>query len=153
MQKIIRNSGFIFISLILLSGCNQLVTDSKDLEIKCVENKFSSCTRVGVRKAFGTRGYKRDYKSALIFLKKGCEGGDAQGCKEMGVMFEHGRGTAKNFKKAAELYETACTGKIANACNNLGDFYRLGRGVPKNPQKSAIYYKKACDSGYKSKCK
>lgn len=145
-------SVLILISSVAVSQLSELAKDSKQLERECSGGKASACTRVGTRMAFGTHGYARDYSKAMIFLTKGCEGGDPQGCHEIGVMHEHGRGVSKDYAKAASFYEKACTGRIANSCHNLGDMYRLGKGVKQNSALSTEYYLKACKLGSKWSC-
>ncbi|MEM7183123.1 MAG: tetratricopeptide repeat protein [Spirochaetota bacterium] len=149
----------IFLTLVGLSNCSEkkviekIIGTSKELEEKCAKNNYKACTSVGVRKAFGTWGYQKDYPSAVTFMKKGCDGKDYQGCKELGVMYMYGRGVEKDYAKAKELFEPACAKEIANACHYIGDFYKYGRGFAKDLETAKKYYQKACDAGSKSSCK
>ncbi len=122
-------------------------------ERECRAGKPRACTSVGVRKAFGTWGHKKDYVAARTYLKKGCDGGHAQGCKELGVLYAYGRGVERDYGKARELYRRACKEDIANACHYLGDFYRFGRGVDKNTALAKDWYARACKAGSKYSCK
>ncbi len=149
-----------FAALLAIVACGadaqdlgRLVKQSQQIERECAAGNASSCTSVGVRKAFGTWGYTKDYPSAVTFMRKGCDGGDPHGCYELGVMHEHGRGVAKDLKKAAELYGQACTANVPTACHNLGTMHRYGRGVEKNPARASEYYRRACNLGSKSSCK
>jgi hypothetical protein len=55
----------------------------------------------------------------MTLYQKACDGGDAQGCFNLGVMYENGRGVTKDQAKAAQLYQKACDGGDAQGCENL----------------------------------
>ena len=59
---------------------------------ECDQGKANSCTREGVFYAFGTWGHSKDYTRAKPLLKKGCGAGDQNGCKELAVLYQYGRG-------------------------------------------------------------
>ncbi len=134
-------------------GVNDLMKDSKLLESECESGKFRSCTQIGIRMAFGTYGYKKDYGKAKIFLEKACSGEDGLGCKELGVLYEYGRGTEKNLPKAAEYYKTSCEKEESFGCYYLGKFYKRGMGVSKDEKEAEKYMKKACDLKLDMACK
>jgi TPR repeat protein len=114
---------------------------------------------------------------AVELYKKGCEGdkerglpGNPQGCNNVGVMFERGRGTGStDLGQAAEYYEKACAAGLsdgcqyrtnlvthmreecekpgADDCTNLGYVYERGIGVGVDYRAAAGYYEKACNAG------
>jgi len=97
-------------------AAQEILKTAADLERECSEGRAAACTRVGVQFAFGTQGRQRDYQKARGFLEKGCAGRDANGCKELGVLYEYGRGVPKNPGEALRLYKIGCQGGVALAC-------------------------------------
>src|SRR5215475_7383328 len=65
---------------------------ARRVDEECAAGRAASCTSVGVQTAFGTYGRAKDEKAAVPILEKACGGGDPQGCHELAVMVEHGRG-------------------------------------------------------------
>ncbi|HNF14899.1 MAG TPA: tetratricopeptide repeat protein [Leptospiraceae bacterium] len=147
----------IFAVLVLSLHCkkavNDLMKDSKVLESECESGKFRSCTQVGIRMAFGTYGYRKDYSKAKTFLEKACSGEDGLGCKELAILHEYGRGTEKSLSKAAEYYKISCEKEEAFGCFYLGKFYKKGMGVSKDPKEAEKYLRKACDLKLDMACK
>ncbi len=84
---------------------------------ECDAGKAHSCTREGIFYAFGTWGHKKDYTKAKPLFEKGCNAGDQEGCKELALLYQYGRGTAKDLKKAAALFAKACSLGYKAACN------------------------------------
>ena len=52
--------------------------------------------------------------------KNACDGGNARGCFNLGLMYYKGRGVKQDDFKAKELYGKACDGGCAGGCYNLG---------------------------------
>ena len=95
----------------------------------------------------------KEYDKAFKSFKKACDGGDMDGCRNLGVMYECGNGVEKNEQKAAELYKKACDGGKMLGCYNLGVMYAKGSGVEKDFGKAAELFKKACDGGDMNGCR
>ena len=125
---------------------------STELEKACRTGDSSACTRIGVRKAFGTGGYTRDYVSASRYCKRGCDGGDAAGCKELGVLYEYGRGVRKDTQRAAGYYEKGCAGRVSLACLYLGRMYQRGVLSGVDIDRARVYFDRACDLGLNDGC-
>ena len=51
-------------------------------------------------------------------MKKSCDGGNAIGCYNLGVMYAKGQGIKQNNFKAIKLFKKACDGGIAAGCKN-----------------------------------
>jgi hypothetical protein len=56
---------------------------------------------------------------ALQLYKQGCDGGDLQGCSNLGWLYEKGAGVSKDLTRARELYKQACDGGNQNGCTKL----------------------------------
>ena len=89
----------------------------------------------------------KDYDKAFESFKKACDGGDMDGCRNLAIMYEKGKGVEEDFSKAAQLYKKACDGGEVRGCVGLGVMYTKGNGVEKDLGKAAELFKKACDGG------
>jgi TPR repeat protein len=89
---------------------------ARQVDDECDHGRVASCTSVGLQMAFGTFGRTKDEKGAVPFLDKACLGGDGQGCHELAVMFENGRGVARDPARAKELHEKACAAGAKASC-------------------------------------
>jgi uncharacterized protein len=126
---------------------------AKRVESECNAGRAASCTSLGVHYAFGTYGRTRDYAVAQQILTKACDLNDPNGCHELGVLHQYGRGTAKSPARAQGFYERACSQGVANSCHNLSDLYRRGTdGIAKDDAKALEYNTKSCAAGYASDC-
>ncbi len=90
---------------------------------------------------------------AFNLYTKACDGGDAIGCLELGVMYFNGEDIEQDYSKALEFYTKACDGGIAKGCSNLGLMYDKGQGMKRNDLIKAVeLYGKACAGGYIKGC-
>ena len=56
-----------------------------------------------------TKAYdKRDYQKAAKLFQKTCDGGDAKGCYNLGVLYENGQGLRQDKSYAKEYFGKAC---------------------------------------------
>ena len=92
--------------------------------------------------------YKGDYQKAAQLLQKACDGGNALGCYNLGVLYAKGQGVRQDYQKAAQLYQKACDGGNAVGCYNLGVLYKNSQSFSTAKQ----YYGKACDLGLQLGC-
>jgi len=80
--------------------------------------------------------------------QKRCDGGEARGCYNLGLMYYKGEGVRQDKVKAAELYTKACHGDYLPACNNLGLMYKNGDGVRQDLLEAAQLFQHACYHNY-----
>lgn len=78
-----------------------------------------------------------------------CDGGDSDGCTNLGIRYHLGKGVRKDVFKAFELYKKVCEdGQIGHsrvvACSNLGVMYESGEGVRQDIFKATELYDEAC---------
>ena len=67
----------------------------------------------------GIEAYKKgDYQKAAELYQKACDGGSADGCSNLGVLYAKGRGANQDYQKAAELYQKACDLGDRLGCDN-----------------------------------
>ena len=84
--------------------------------------------------------------------QKACDCGYAEGCSNLGTMYEKGEGVPQDHTRAASLYEQACGAGSALGCRNLGFLYETGEGVPQDFIRAANRYEQACDGGAAMGC-
>ena len=115
------------------------------LEDLCSKGNAYACLQIGER----YRILDKDFKKALVYYIKACDGGDMEGCTNGGVvLLMKGTPYSKQCKQARKMLDKSCEAGEDPACFNLGTLnYKEGR------QKKAIkYYKKACDMGNQVGC-
>ena len=98
----------------------------------------------------GVEAYKRgDYRIAFREFKSLAEQGDARSQRNLGFMYENGRGVPKNYKLAVNWYRKAAEQGHARAQFNLGVMYSNGQGVPRNYTLAYMWWSLAAASGDK----
>ena len=90
---------------------------------------------------------QKRYSEAKPLAEQACDGGSADGCDNLGLLYEHGWGVTRDYAQARSLYEKACDGGSAIGCSNLGVLYENGLGVARDYTQAASLFKKACDGG------
>ncbi len=96
----------------------------------------------------GPRRPRQGDRAAADLYRRGCDGGDAIGCNNLGVMAEMGRGgVASDERRAAALYEGACEGGSNNACSSFGWFLFQGRVVTQDKARGVALLRKGCAGG------
>ena len=90
---------------------------------------------------------QKRYSEAKPLAERACEGGSADGCDNLGLLYEHGWGVTRDYAQARSLYEKACNGGSAIGCSNLGVLYENGLGVARDYTQAASLFKKSCDGG------
>ena len=93
-----------------------------------------------------------DYKNALNYFEKACDGGNMLGCGALGDMYQRALGVKKNYKKAVKFYTQSCDGAEMAGCGALGDMYMKGLGTELSYAKAMELYNKACDGGKEMAC-
>ena len=111
----------------------------------CEEGNSSACFQMGER----YRIVEQDYKTALNFYIKACDGDYMTGCIDGGILLVmKGTPYSKEFKQARKMFIKACEAGEDPSCFNMGSlFYKEGR-----QKKSLQYYLKACDMGNQAGC-
>ena len=90
---------------------------------------------------------QKRYSEAKPLAEQACDGGAADGCDNLGLLYEHGWGVSRDYAQARSFYEKACDGGSAIGCSNLGVLNENGLGVARDYAQAASLFKKACDSG------
>ena len=69
--------------------------------------------------------------------------------KNLGYLYEEGKGVAQDFGKALEWYRKGAELGNAAAESGLAGMYRDGKGVPKDLKKAIELYRRAAEHGSK----
>ncbi len=93
-----------------------------------------------------------DPAEAARLYRQGCDGGDAQGCTDLGYLHEEGIGMDPDPAEAARLYRQGCDGGDAGGCTNLGYLNEQGIGMDPDPAEAARLYRQGCDGGDAAGC-
>jgi len=62
--------------------------------------------------------HDKSYLQAVEAFEKACDSGNAQGCFELGSLYEKGEGVVQNKYRASTLYAQACKGGDGHGCSN-----------------------------------
>ena len=101
----------------------------------------------------GMKAYESgNHKKAVTLFNKACEGGNATGCNNLGLMYDNGQGVKQDYHQAVKLYTKACEGGNAAGCSNLGLMYANGQGVKQDYHQAKELFGKACDGGEQVAC-
>jgi hypothetical protein len=85
-------------------------------------------------------------------LEQACDGGNMEGCYNLGWMYRAGFSVRQSDTRAAELYQQACDGGEMEGCFFLGLMYLNGDGVRQSDTRAAELYQQACDGGHIEAC-
>jgi len=91
--------------------------------------------------------------AAVSPYQMACDGGDMQGCRELGNAYFNGAVVPKDEKRAADLYQRACNGGDSRSCAFLGVMYEKGETVRKDEKLAAGLYRKSCEGGDELGCR
>jgi TPR repeat protein len=123
------------------------VDRTAEQDARCRAGNAAACT-------LAARGYARndsashDPGKAQALYRRACDGGDAEGCAELGAVYEaiHEDTTAQG------LYQQSCLAGHARGCASLGALYAAGRGSARDDAKAVAMFRKACDANDPGGC-
>ncbi|MFT3700541.1 MAG: hypothetical protein QM831_45780 [Kofleriaceae bacterium] len=86
------------------------------------------------------------------FYLRACDGGNAESCIALGLMYQNGRGVPRDGLHAALFYKRACEASNGNACLHLSQMYASGTLLEHDEEKADTYHKRACTLGIGAAC-
>jgi hypothetical protein len=92
------------------------------------------------------------YKEAAPLFDQACDGGSAEGCWFLGIMYTTGQGVQRDSSKSRMLLSRACDAGLAIGCYDAALGYTSDKGVGKDYQRAALLYSKACDADIGPAC-
>ena len=67
----------------------------------------------------GDEAYKKgDHQKAAELFQKACDGGEAGGCSNLGVVYANGQGVKQDFPTAKQYFGRACDLGLQLGCDN-----------------------------------
>jgi TPR repeat protein len=103
--------------------------------------------------ALGMAAFEQaDYASARSYFESACDGGSANGCKNLGVLYENGQGVTQDYAEARRLYTKACDGGSENGCSDLGNLVFKGLGGATDEAEGLRLVRKGCAAGSQWGC-
>src|SRR5258707_3940541 len=87
-----------------------------------------------------------------LFRSQACNGGDAEGCFNLGLLYRRGMGVAKDERRAATLYEQACKGGLAKDRKSTRLNSSHGNSSYDVFCLDDTLYEQACTSGVRADC-
>ena len=96
---------------------------------------------------FGLNGAQQNYEEAARFYRLAADRGHGAAQKDLGTMYQNGRGVEQSFEEAARLFRLAADSGNAPAQCHLGILYQNGQGVEQSFEEAARLYRLAADSG------
>ena len=143
---------------ILISCINSFVHAGMKISIQeCEKGNAMSCFIVGNYYENGGNldgdKVEIDYSLAVKYFMKGCKGGVADSCNDLGLMYMNGTGVKQDYQTANKYFRKSCADGSMYGCTNLGVNYHKGYGFTLDFKIAAKFYKKGCDSGLSIACK
>jgi uncharacterized protein len=77
----------------------------------CTRGDAYGCFNVGAMRA-----YREDFAGAVTFYRKACDGGDAEGCYELAVLYDEAKGVPFDYDLRTAFFAKACKGGFEKAC-------------------------------------
>src|SRR5690606_8710012 len=68
----------------------------------------------------------------------------AQGCAQLGILYNEAPGPRRDVAMAARLFARACDGDDVLGCANLGALHSSGEGVARDPVRAAELFARGC---------
>jgi TPR repeat protein len=127
----------------LRDSCMNVVYLAKFL---CQQNNGTRCSQLGSYTYMGV-GTAIDKVEGLRLYERGCELGDAQGCRGAGMMYREGDGVMQDLGRAHQLFRLACDRNDGDSCGSLGDMFESGEGVPTDYPQAVKLFERSCGLG------
>ncbi|NUP06147.1 MAG: sel1 repeat family protein [Polyangiaceae bacterium] len=130
--------------------CTEL--DFDGCRAACDEGAARGCTLAALAVDEDRRGNDAQKAAIPELLKRGCDGGDPEGCRYLGHAYERGTRVAKDVARATALYQKAltaldagCSKGRAESCDLLGHMTNEGWGTTRNFDEGKRLRKKAIE--------
>jgi len=88
-----------------------------------------------------------EYRDAVRIWRELAEDGDVVAQRNLGLMYQRGRGVRKNLREASRWYRRAADQDDAGAQFALGAMYQTGQGMPQDHGMASALYRQALTGG------
>ena len=124
----------------------------------CELGDIGACTNRAKALQYGL-GTKRDpaaarqlFVRAATLAETACARGDAEGCREHGLLLWRGLGVTQDLARGVTTIDRACDLGSADACGDIGQLVLLGGGTNKDPQRAGQLLRRGCERGSPEAC-
>jgi TPR repeat protein len=131
-----------------LYGKEEKVFPTKAAELyrtACADKNGRACARVAEFEGIG-----KHWDKVREFAQKGCDLGDGDGCRRLGLTEFEGQGTPKDEAKAVELFKKGCELSSLRACRDAAGL--LIDRTPSDVQGAMPITEKLCNAKYPEGC-
>jgi len=97
------------------------------------------------------RGHQ-EYGEAGRLYGQACEGGSAEACAKLAVLYQDGKGVEQDWERSHQLKARACQGGQLASCVELGNDYDLANHIGRDYAQAASLYQRACDGANMDGC-
>lgn len=102
---------------------------------------------LGFRYYNGEGGLERNVDSALYWIARAAESGDAKGAANLGWLLAEGKDVVRNYTEAAYWLEKAAAAGLPSGQSQLADLLRQGLGMKPDTLRAAELYTAAVEGG------
>ena len=103
---------------------------------------------LGFRYYNGEGGLRRDIDSALFWIERAAESGDAKGAANLGWLLAEGKDVVRDYAHARYWLAKAAEAGLPSGQSQLADLYRQGLGGAADTVMAAKLYTEAIDGGF-----
>lgn len=129
------------------------VISQQELQSKmqtCEEkNDLKVCFETGMIFYQGRSAYGQNLQEAFFYLEKSCQGSEALGCYEAGIIAANDR---SKISSASKLLDRSCNSGDLRGCKNLAILLYNGLGIGKNQYKALEILNSNCNKGDTPSC-
>lgn len=141
----------IAVAAVMLAWCSPSLAETplkETLPSRSLLNANHCDGDLEVEACFGVVEYRLgEYQDAVRIWRTLARDGDIVAQRNLGLMYQRGRGVFKNLRQAARWYQRAADQGDAGAQLALGAMYQTGSGVPQDYDTAASFYRKAMRGG------
>ncbi|MFV8749864.1 tetratricopeptide repeat protein [Nannocystaceae bacterium ST9] len=118
----------------------------------CELGNFGACVDLGVDESMGLGGATQDFAAASEHFTTACEGGEAKGCRYVGVLHHEGTLGSPDPAAAMTWFEKACSMQDSESCFNAGVLIVNGALGEPDLEAARGFLSRACELGDADAC-
>jgi hypothetical protein len=118
----------------------------------CKLGNAAACVDLGVDESMGYGGVTQDFAAALEHFTLACEGGEAKGCRYIGVLHHEGSLGSQDSVSALKWFDLACGLSDPESCFNAGVLIIDGVAGDVDLGIAGAYMARACELGDADGC-
>lgn len=113
----------------------------------CTGGELIACVRQGQCIDISEDAEGEAARETVELYRRACNGGEGEGCNDLGMLYAAGWGVHEDAARALALYLRACARGAPEGCGNAGRILEEGRVDAPDPDRAALLYEQACERG------